>query len=269
LIGEAWLPFERLMAYYGDKLDCFHLPFNFHLIGTRWDARALGTLIAEYEALLPSGAWPNWVLGNHDRSRIASRVGAAQARVAAVLLCTLRGTPTLYYGDELGMRDVPIPPEAVHDPYEKNVPGLGLGRDPERTPMQWSAAPHAGFSSALPWLPVSADYARNNVESQQQDPDSMLSLYRSLLALRRTRPTLSLGSYLPLALGPSVLGYVRAHGGTEDAVLLNLSSAPQHVSLPSSIQGARTLLSTHPARAGRRVAFELLPDEAVVLAVSE
>ena len=107
LIGEAWLPFDRLIAYYGESLDCFHLPFNFHLIGARWEAGALRRVIAEYEALLPAGAWPNWVLGNHDRSRLASRVGAAQARVAAVLLCTLRGTPTLYYGDELGMADVP------------------------------------------------------------------------------------------------------------------------------------------------------------------
>lgn len=199
---------------------------------------------------------------------IASRVGAAQARVAAVLLCTLRGTPTLYYGDELGMRDVPIPPEAVHDPYEKNVPGLGLGRDPERTPMQWSAAPHAGFSSAPPWLPVSADYARNNVEAQRQDPASMLSLYRSLLALRRARPALSLGGFLPLEPAPNVLGYLRTHGGSRDAVLLNLSSSPQRLALPGAIERAQVALSTHPARAGRRWGSELLPDEAVVLTVS-
>ena len=268
LIGEAWLPFERLMAYYGDKLDCFHLPFNFHLIGTRWDARALAALIAEYEALLPPGAWPNWVLGNHDRSRIASRVGAAQARVAAVLLCTLRGTPTLYYGDELGMRDVPIPPEAVHDPYEKNVPGLGLGRDPERTPMQWSAAPHAGFSSAPPWLPVAADYERNNVEAQQRDPESMLSLYRALLALRRASPALSLGSFLPLDPAPNVLGYLRTHAERCNAVLLNLSPSPQRLALPGAVERAKIVLSTHPGRVDERFGTRLLPDEAVVLAVS-
>jgi alpha-glucosidase len=269
LIGEAWLPFDRLMAYYGDNLDCFHLPFNFHLIGARWEAPALRSMIAEYEALLPRGAWPNWVLGNHDRSRLASRVGDAQARVAAVLLCTLRGTPTLYYGDELGMRDVPIPPEAVQDPYEKNVPGLGLGRDPARTPMQWSAAPHAGFSSARPWLPIAADYAHCNVAIQKEDPRSMLTLYRSLLALRHARPTLSLGDYEAIDPAAHVLGYYRAHAGRRDAVLLNLSGSPQKLALPSALAGAHVLLSTHPERAGRPVGAELLADEAVVLAASE
>src|SRR3954470_23616577 len=122
------------------------MPSNMHLISTPWEPRALAALIEEYERVLPEGAWPNWVLGNHDRSRVASRVGPAQARVAAMLLFTLRGTPTLYYGDELGMHDVDIPPERVQDPFERNVPGRGLGRDPQRTPMQWNAQPHAGFS---------------------------------------------------------------------------------------------------------------------------
>ena len=126
-----------------------HLPFNFQLIELPWHARAIADAIDRYEALLPSYGWPNWVLGNHDNPRIASRIGAAQARVAAMLLLTLRGTPTLYYGDEIGMHNVPIPPDRVQDPFEKNVPGLGLGRDPARTPMQWSAAPNAGFTSAI------------------------------------------------------------------------------------------------------------------------
>jgi alpha-glucosidase len=166
LIGEAYLPIERLAAYYGTDLSGLHLPFNFQLITARWQSRALSELAKRYEASLPPGAWPNWVLGNHDRSRIASRVGPRQARVAAMLLLTLRGTPTLYYGDELGMRDVAVPPTQVQDPWERNVPGLGLGRDPERTPMQWSAAPQAGFSSGQPWLPVAADFAAVNVETE-------------------------------------------------------------------------------------------------------
>jgi glycosidase len=118
-------------------------------------------------------------------------------------------------------------------------------------------------------LPVSADYQQNNVESQQQDPESMLSLYRALLTLRRTRPALSMGSFLPLEPAPSVLGYLRTHGQSRDAVLLNLSSAPQRVALPSAVERAMVVLSTHPARAGRRFGSDLLPDEAVVLAVSE
>jgi alpha-glucosidase len=266
LIGEAWLPFDRLMAYYGKSLEGFQLPFNFHLIGTRWDAAALRAVIDEYESILPFGAWPNWVLGNHDRSRISSRIGPAQARVAAVLLCTLRGTPTLYYGDELGMEDVPIPPELVQDPYEKNVPGLGLGRDPERTPMQWSAERHAGFSSGSPWLPLAADHAVRNVEVQKGDPASMLSLYRELLRLRRSRPTLSIGAYTSLDTAPSVLGYVRSHGAMRDAVLLNLGGSPQPVS--GELSRAPVLSSTHPDRVGSACGAELAPDEAVVLALS-
>jgi alpha-glucosidase len=265
LIGEAWLPFDRLMAYYGTSLDSFHLPFNFHLIGARWEVAALRAVIDEYEAMLPAGAWPNWVLGNHDRSRIATRVGPAQARVAAVLLCTLRGTPTLYYGDELGMSDVPIPPEAVQDPYEKNVPGLGLGRDPARTPMQWSSSPHAGFSSARPWLPVAEDYARCNVDIEQPDPESMLSLYRALLALRRARATLAVGSYQSFDAAPHVLGYLRLHGGRRDAVLLNLGAARERVHLPVGEERASILLSTHRARSGMPFDAELEPNEAVVL----
>jgi alpha-glucosidase len=266
LIGEAWLPFDRLMAYYGEQLRGFQLPFNFHLIGTRWDAAALRKLIDEYESMLPPGAWPNWVLGNHDRSRIASRIGPAQARVAAVLLCTLRGTPTLYYGDELGMLDVPIPAEAVQDPYEKNVPGLGLGRDPERTPMQWSPEPHAGFSSAPPWLPLAADYASRNVALAQLDPSSMLSLYRELLRLRRARPTLSVGAYASLDTAPDVLGYVRSQGSTRDGVLLNLSGTSRPVS--TELANATVLVSTHPDRAGRACGVSLEPNEAVVLSLA-
>jgi alpha-glucosidase len=108
LIGEIYLPLDRLMAYYGANLDGVQLPFNFQLLQSAWEARAIAALIDRYEDALPQGGWPNWVLGNHDNPRIASRVGAPQARVAAMLLLTLRGTPTMYYGDELGMANVSI-----------------------------------------------------------------------------------------------------------------------------------------------------------------
>ena len=127
LIGEIYLPVDRLMHYYGRERAGVHLPFNFQLVDAPWEARALATLIADYEAALPPGGWPNWVLGNHDRPRVAAKRGQAQARVAAMLLLTLRGTPTLYYGDELGLTDVAIPPAEVQDPRELREPGLGLG----------------------------------------------------------------------------------------------------------------------------------------------
>ena len=137
LIGEIYLPLERLVAYYGRDLRGAHLPFNFTLLSAPWHARTIAKLVDEYEAALPPGGWPNWVLGNHDRPRIASRVGREQARIAAMLLLTLRGTPTIYYGDEIGMTQVAISPQQVRDPFEKRVPGLGVGRDGCRTPMQW------------------------------------------------------------------------------------------------------------------------------------
>ncbi len=177
LIGELYLPIERLMAYYGVDGRGVHLPFNFHLILTPWNARVIADLIDRYEAALPPFGWPNWVLGNHDQYRLASCIGSAQARVAAMLLLTLRGTPTLYQGDEPGMRDVAIPPPLMQDPWEKNLPGRSLGRDPERTPMQWDATPNAGFTTGGPWLPVAEDYATVNVATQRDDPRSMLSLY--------------------------------------------------------------------------------------------
>ena len=123
-------PGRASRPYYGLERPGVHLPFNFQLIQAPWDACDIDGMIAEYDRLVPEGEWPNWVLGNHDQHRIATRIGPAQARVAAMLLLTLRGTPTLYYGDEIGMEDVPIPPDRIQDPYEKNEPGLGLGRDP-------------------------------------------------------------------------------------------------------------------------------------------
>src|SRR5205823_10111288 len=170
LIGEIYLPIERLVAYYGEDLRGLHLPFNFALLETQWNARAVAQLVSEYEAALPPGGWPNWVLGNHDQPRIATRVGRAQARVAAMLLLTLRGTPTLYYGDELGMENVPVPPEKEQDPFGKNMPSVGQGRDPERTPMRWDTSENAGFSTAEPWLPLGDDWQVANVAVERQDP---------------------------------------------------------------------------------------------------
>jgi len=270
LIGEIYLPLERLMSYYGadasGEMRGAHLPFNFQLLGAPWDARHLAGLIEEYERLLPPLAWPNWVLGNHDRPRIASRVGPAQARVAAMLLLTLRGTPTLYYGDEIGMANVPIPPGRIQDPFERRVPGMGLGRDPVRTPMQWSAASHAGFTSGEPWLPVSPDHRLVNVAAQRQDPKSMLALHRALIGLRRRAPALALGSYQPLPAEGDVLAYVRSAGADEPSFLvaLNLGSREQRLALPRS---GRVALSTHLDRAGERArgALELRPDEGLIV----
>ena len=238
LIGEAYLPFKQLMAYYGERLSGVHLPFNFALIKTPWQARAIAALIDEYEAALPKDAWPNWVLGNHDKPRIASRVGEAQARVAAMLLLTLRGTPTLYYGDEIGLPQAAIPPDRVQDPLEKNVPGLGLGRDGCRTPMQWDASLNAGFSRSKPWLPLTADFATRNVADEKGDAKSIYSLYRRLLAARRVHPALANGTYRPLAAEGDVLAFLREKDGNRVFIALNLGAAPATAPMPAGASGA-------------------------------
>jgi alpha-glucosidase len=225
LIGEIYNALERVMAYYGrDGAGC-HFPYNFQLIPLPWDARLIDATIRRYEALLPPGGWPNWVLGNHDRHRVASRVGAEQARVAAILLLTLRGTPTIYYGDEIGMSDVAIPPDRVQDPWELNLPGRGLGRDPERTPMQWDRSHSAGFTTGEPWLPT-GDPERCSVDAQRDDPDSILTLHRRLLALRRAEPALAVGAWAPVDATGSVLAYLRTDGASRFLVALNLGSEP-------------------------------------------
>jgi alpha-glucosidase len=264
LIGEIYLPLPKLVRYYGappqrasalagdpgvgPQLSGADLPFNFHLIQTRWAADTIAEVIRTYEGLLPAGAWPNYVLGNHDQSRLATRIGARQARAAAMLLLTLRGTPTMYYGDELGMVDVAIAPEQVRDPAEKNEPGKGRGRDPERSPMIWVDAANAGFTKpdAVPWLPLESNWETENAAEQSMRPQSMLMLYRKLLALRRQHDTLHAGGIADVVSEGTVLRYRRV--GLEDGestdfeVLLNLGAEVATVACAKGTVVLTTLL---------------------------
>jgi alpha-glucosidase len=271
LIGEIYLPIERLVQYYGVDLGGVHVPFNFQLLLAKWHARDIARIIGEYEAILPEHGWPNWVLGNHDRPRIASRIGPAQARLAAMLLLTLRGTPTLYYGDEIGMRDVEIPLEKVQDPYEKNVPGRGLGRDPERTPMQWSAAKNAGFTEGEPWLPIAEDYTRVNVEAERDNPASMLTLYNRLINVRRGESALEVGQFEPMEADGDLLTYVRRDRESAFLIALNLGPQPQVVNFSNKVFEGRIALSTHLDRAGERVRgdLHLRPQEGLLVHLTD
>ncbi len=238
LIGEIYLPIPELVRYYGPassapdavpRLLGAQMPFNFHLIQTGWKADLLAALIQQYEAALPAGAWPNWVLGNHDQHRLATRVGAAQARVAAVLLLTLRGTPTMYYGDELGMPDAVVPPAEVVDPAEKRQPGRGFGRDPERSPMLWNNAANAGFTgpATRTWLPLVQNWPDFTVESAGFHPESILALYHRLLDLRRATPALHTGEVKDVKAAEGVLSYTRTDGTDRYEIHLNLTTEPQ------------------------------------------
>jgi alpha-glucosidase len=261
------------VQYYGLNLDELHLPFNFGLLRAPWTARAVRAVADALEAVLPAGAWPNYVLGNHDEPRIASRIGPAHARVAMMLLLTLRGTPTLYYADELGMQDVPIPPEQVQDPWGKRVQGLGLGRDPERTPMQWNADPHAGFCppDVQPWLPVGTDWRQVNVAVERADPRSMLTMTRRLLALRREREALAVGAYRPLDEVPEAcFVYERQSDSQRLLVALNFSSEPQVLHLSEPAHGS-VVLSTLLDREGAidLADFELRGNEGCLIVLAE
>ncbi len=232
LIGEIYLPVPQLVTYYGTHDDGANMPFNFQLVGAPWNAAGIAQRVIEYERALPSGAWPNWVLGNHDNPRVASRLASVaidQARVAALLLLCLRGTPTLYYGDELGMIDGVIPPEQVRDPAELRQPGIGQGRDPERTPMLWNASPGAGFTSGDPWLPLSTG---PGAAEQERDPASMLMLYRSLLQLRRAHPALVAGSIERVEARGDVLVFERCLQDQRFAIALNMSAVQADVEMP-------------------------------------
>ncbi len=273
MVGEIYLPNEELVKYYGTHLDECHLPFNFQLIHLPWQAEVVQKAVDAYEAVLPPGAWPNWVLGNHDRHRIASRVGPSQARVAIMLLLTLRGTPTCYYGDEIGMHDVRIPPEFIQDPPALNQPEMAdeVGRDPERTPMQWDSSPNAGFTEpgVTPWLPVAEDYQSVNVAVEEQDPRSMLSLFRALTELRRREPALAVGGYASVtAPGPDVFAYVRSSDdGERFLVVLNFGSRKHQLDLSDIGRAGHIEVSTGMDRQGPVTLsdLELRGDEGVVI----
>jgi alpha-glucosidase len=268
LIGEIYLPVERLVAYYGRNMKGAHLPFNFQLIFAAWNAVQIARVVEEYEAALPAEGWPNWVLGNHDQKRIATRVGAAGARLAAMLLLTLRGTPTLYYGDELGLENVPVPQALAQDPWERNEPGLGLGRDPARTPMCWDDAENAGFTTAPPWLPLSHDHAARNVQALAADPHSILNLYHRLITLRRAQPALNSGAYVASQVEDGVLAFERRHGRSARLlVALNLAHVPAQLALPHGVREARLLISTELDREGELIpaVLTLRAEEGVIL----
>jgi alpha-glucosidase len=246
------------VQYYGVNLDEAHLPFNFQFIlMEKWTAATIQTTVEAYETALPQGAWPNWVLSNHDRPRIATRVGRAQARVAQMLLLTLRGTSTMYYGDELGMQNGNVPRELMHDPEGRDNPAYS--RDPARTPMQWDSSPNAGFSppNSTPWLPVADDYQLYNVATEMQQADSYLTLTRTLLALRRKSPALTTGTYQTVQQeNKECFVYLRENQEQRYLIVLNCTGEEQIVNLSSEMRG-KIVISTGLAREGMGALTEL------------
>jgi alpha-glucosidase len=268
MIGEIYLPVQKLVTYYGADQKGAHLPFNFQLITMPWDSRRIASAIAEYEGLLPADAWPNWVLGNHDNSRIASRIGIEQAHVAAMLLLTLRGTPTIYYGDELGMKDVPIPSNEIRDPQGLNMPDKNLSRDPARTPMQWNEDENSGFSKAKPWLRTHKHFATQNVSVLQKNDASILLLYKRLIRLRQEEPALSAGDYVPVYADHQLLAYIKKRNTNDQfLVILNLTHKPAFFRQKNTAYKGTVVCSTDPSNEGQVVenTIILAGDEGLII----
>ncbi|WP_043604862.1 alpha-amylase family glycosyl hydrolase [Novosphingobium sp. Rr 2-17] len=263
LIGEIFLPNEAHARWFGTpERPQVHLPFNFQLIETAWNVAKLRQVIADYEASIPAFGWPNWVIGSHDAPRIAARIGEAQARVATMLLLTLRGTPTLYQGDELGIGQVAIPHDRMRDPQYFRQPGVDVGRDRSRTPMPWDASANAGFSTGEPWLPLNDDWPTRNVAVQGADAGSMLTLTRDLLALRRAHDALSVGSITLVESEDDVLSYLRQHEEEQLLIVLNLSSSDHAYRVPDGYDVETVLAST---KAPRAIDSRIAADEGLVL----
>ncbi len=225
LIGETPVPLDKLAAYYGDGHDELGLAFNFDFIAAPLDAGAMRDIVERTEVALPPGAWPAWTGSNHDMFRFPTRWAGGdprQVRLALLMLLSLRGTPVLYQGDEIGMGNVTIAPEDLRDPLGVRFHPYYDGRDAGRTPMQWGDGSGGGFTHAdRPWLPL-GDVAAANVAAQRDDPDSVLTLCRDVIAYRRRHPEFAVGEYVSLPTPEGVWAFGR---GESHAVVLNMSSS--------------------------------------------
>jgi alpha-glucosidase len=264
LVGETWVyDVETLARFYGDGVDELHLAFNFPFLLAEFETATLAPVVALTEQLLPPRAWPVWTLGNHDMARFPTRWAKGDgglARCALMLLLTLRGTPVLYYGDELALPDTEVPAERVLDPVGlRGDPGMA-GRDGARTPMPWSDAPGGGFTRAgvEPWLPF-GDLSAANVAAQREDPGSSLHLCRDLIALRRAEPDLREGAYAHVRAQDGLWAYRRG-----EAFLVALNLGEEETALPAR---GTIAVGTRRERDSEAVAgtLALAPGEAAVV----
>ena len=258
----------RWVGYYGrptedGSLSGLHMPFNFGLLAVDWTAVGVRSHVDAIEAALPSGAWPNYVLGNHDEARLATRLGPESVRLAGMLLLTLRGTPTLYYGDELGVEEVEIPPEQHKDPWGERSGKPELSRDGARTPMAWDASPGAGFSDGADpseyWLPLHPDHETVNVATEAADPDSHLAFYKRALAARDGSSALTEGAYRPVEDVPeAVFGFERIDDDERALVLLHFGAGEAVVQVPEGYRDRPVALATHDRQREGEAAGERL-----------
>lgn len=259
------------------------MPFNFQGMWVPWDAREVANFINDFQGMLLPEHVPVYCFSNHDQPRLATRFGQRHARLVAVLQFTLPGLPVMYYGDEIGMENVEIPFDRIQDPVElrKRVldggqpvtaedgdQGMYMGRDPERTPMQWDMSPHAGFSTREPWLPVSPNYQNINVATELSDPSSSFALYRTLLYLRTHHPALRDGDYLEIPdENRDIFRYRRINSTEKIEVILNFSD---HSATVGDARGSiicSSYMSSHPARDNDTITVR--PNEGIIVLRSQ
>jgi alpha-glucosidase len=276
-VGETFSYRPEVAAQYCTS-QALHATFNFNLSRAPWKPARMLQVTMDWEKALDDEGWPTQVFNNHDVKRSTSRFGLGEdderMKVAAALLLTLRGTPFMYYGEEIGMRNLRIPRREIKDPVGKYYSPFYKGRDGCRTPMQWNGERYAGFSKEKPWLPVHPDYRFRNERHQSQDPDSLLNFYRSLLQLRRRKISLQKGIFLPLNHEPrSILAYIRQTKDQLILVALNFSRRPLRLALGKRLAKAnwQLLLSNKhevvPEITSGLMALE--PEEACILEMLE
>ncbi len=272
-VGETFESSPELAARYCQS-GLLHGAFNFQFLRTRWSAGAFLRAIQSWEATLDADAWPTWVLNNHDVPRAGTRYGQgehdARLQLLAGLLLTLRGTPFLYQGEEIGMRDIPIRRSQIQDPIGKRYWPFYIGRDGCRSPMQWDRSANAGFTSGTPWLPLHANAAERNVAAQQEDPASLLHFYQKLLRLRRAIPALRRGMLQPLNFAPKrILAYLRQDAEKTILVAMNFGGRRHNLVLGGDLSRRRwRLLLSNKRETLEREQFSMLllaPNEVCIL----
>jgi alpha-glucosidase len=267
----------RIAARYLAKgTNGIHLAFDFSLIFSTWNARSYYRCIKTWYNSLPEGGWPCNVLSNHDLFRSIDRFPwrtnrEEKAKVTAVLLLSLLGTPFIYYGEEIGMHNTRLSKSQIQDPLGKKYWPIFKGRDKARTPMQWNTEPNGGFTIGKPWLPLNKDSRSRNVRRQEGEPASLLNLYRSLIKLRRTSEALQKGSWVPVTNGQEgILAYFRVTETERVLVILNFTARDKTLSLPEHLYG-KVLLSTHrsPEEFSYFQKMQIGPFEATICLVIE
>ena len=242
MVGEVYLSPEQLTAY---EHAGAHLLLNTSMLQTQFDAGHIRNMVDLLEARTAIGSWPARSSGNHDIGRVGNRIGDEDLRLAAMLHLTVRGTPTVYYGEELGLRRVDVPMDRIQDPSGRDNPKFG--RDGFRAPMPWDDSPYAGFSSAEPWLPSDDATLSKNVQAQENDCGSLLNFYRQLVRFRNEHELLQSGDYAPLDVQGPVFAYTRGDRARGLLVALNFGESDYELSLPDHLVGvedAEILFST-------------------------